>query len=132
MKYMLMIYVTEDDMNREPAPGVMDQHLAMTEAAIKRRCLHHAVTPSSPPQTLCKCASAMEKSSAQTARSPNQRRSSVASTWSNAQTSTKRAISLRRSLNPPTVGSKFVPSRPSPAGTKPSPVSARSSLRTAV
>ena len=36
MKYMLMIYVTEDDMNREPAPGVMDQHLAMTEAAIER------------------------------------------------------------------------------------------------
>lgn len=35
MKYMLLINVTEQDMG-EPAPGVMDQHLAVTEAAIKR------------------------------------------------------------------------------------------------
>jgi hypothetical protein len=35
MKYMLLINVTEKDMG-EPAPGVMDQHLAMTEAAIER------------------------------------------------------------------------------------------------
>ncbi|MBI5287400.1 MAG: YciI family protein [Chloroflexi bacterium] len=35
MKYMMLIYVTEDDMG-EPAPGVMDAHLAVTREAIER------------------------------------------------------------------------------------------------
>ena len=35
MKYMMLIYVTEADMG-EPAPGVMDAHLAVTREAIER------------------------------------------------------------------------------------------------
>lgn len=36
MKYLLMIYETEDALNGGPAPGVMEQHYAVAEKAITR------------------------------------------------------------------------------------------------
>ena len=36
MKYLLMIYETEEAMQAGPAPGVMDRHYAVAEEAIKR------------------------------------------------------------------------------------------------
>jgi len=35
LKYMMLLYVTEEDMG-EPAPGVMDAHLSVTREAIER------------------------------------------------------------------------------------------------